>query len=158
MSHLNRFQTNVLINSDGELSLADFGLNDSCGITNSTFNSCYAGNVRWMAPEMLAIPEEGGVTMPTKAADIYSYDCIMLQVCCPFDSTYSTDVAQLFSGQPPYSWLMQAMHVIVARVGGKEPFPAHRITNVEDDHKKYSLGCLSTTSEIDQMSPGLWSS
>jgi len=128
MSHLNNSQTNVLISSDGELSLADFGLSMILAESqNSTFNSCHAGNVRWMAPEMLAMPEEGGVTMPTKAADIYSYGCIMLQVCHPFDSMDSTDVAQLFSGQPPYSCLTQAMHVIAARVGGKEPFPAHRV-------------------------------
>jgi len=106
-------RTNVLIISDGELSLADFGLSMILAESqNCTFNSCHAGNVRWMAPETLAMPKEGGVTMRTKAADIYSYGCIMLQ---------------LFSGQPPYSCLTQAMHVIAARVGGKEPFPAHRV-------------------------------
>ncbi|OJA10592.1 hypothetical protein AZE42_11016, partial [Rhizopogon vesiculosus] len=106
ISHLNSFQTNVLISSDGELSLADFGLSMILAESqNYTINSCHAGNVRWMAPEMFAMPEEGGVTMPTKAADIYSYGCIMLRVCCHFDCMYSTDVAQLFSGQPPYSWL-----------------------------------------------------
>jgi hypothetical protein len=49
---------------------------------NSTFNYYRAGNVRWMAPEMFAIPEQVGVTrtMPTKVADVYSYGCIMLQV------------------------------------------------------------------------------
>jgi serine/threonine protein kinase len=81
-------QTNVLINADGRLHLADFGLSMILSESqNNTFNSCHQGNVRWMAPEMLALPEHGGVVMPTKAADVYSYGCIMLQVCClPFGS------------------------------------------------------------------------
>lgn len=32
--------------------------------------------------EMLAIPEQGGVMMPTKATDVYLYGCIMLQLFC----------------------------------------------------------------------------
>jgi hypothetical protein len=54
-----------------------------------------------------------------------------------------TDITQLFSGHPPYCWLAQAIHVITARVGGKEPFPARRIASVEDGYKEYSLRCLS---------------
>jgi serine/threonine protein kinase len=71
------------MNDDRKIYFADFGLSMILAESqNSTFNSYHAGNVRWMAPEMLAIPEQGGVTMPTKAADVYSYGCIMLQVCC----------------------------------------------------------------------------
>jgi len=81
-----------------------------------------------MAPEVLAVPEEGEVVMPTKAADIYSYGCIMLQ---------------LLSGLQPYSWLKQAMHVMRARVEGTQPFSAIQIAGVEDYHKDYSLRCLS---------------
>ncbi|OAX32210.1 kinase-like protein [Rhizopogon vinicolor AM-OR11-026] len=117
------------------------------GSLDLTFNSCHAGNVRWMAPEMLAMPvqeglrmpeqegmtmpEQGGVIKPTKAADIYSYGCIMLQ---------------LFSGQLPYSWLKQANLVNAARVGGIEPFPARQIASVKDGHKRYSLRCISNNS------------
>jgi serine/threonine protein kinase len=80
--HLNKLQTNILMSDDKKIYLADFGLSMILSESqNSTFNSCHAGNVRWMAPEMLAMPEQGGVTMPTKAADVYSYGCIMLQVC-----------------------------------------------------------------------------
>ncbi|OAX31979.1 kinase-like protein [Rhizopogon vinicolor AM-OR11-026] len=132
--------TNVLIDDDGKLHLADFSLSMILAESqNSTFNSCHAGNVRWMAPEMLAMPEQEGVTMPeqggvmipTKAADIYSYGCIMLQ---------------LFSGRLPYSWLTQAMHVTMTRVRGIEPFPARQIASVEDGYKLYSLRCLSNDS------------
>ncbi|OAX33316.1 kinase-like protein [Rhizopogon vinicolor AM-OR11-026] len=137
--------TNVLIDDNGKLYLADFGLSMILAESeNSTFNSCHPGNVRWMAPEMLDMPDQEGLTMPdqeevtmpeqagvikpTKAADIYSYGCIMLQ---------------LFSGHQPYFWLTQAMHVIAARVGGTKPFPARRIASVEDGHREYSLRCLS---------------
>ncbi|OJA14537.1 hypothetical protein AZE42_11078 [Rhizopogon vesiculosus] len=53
---------------------------------------------------------------------------------------------QLFSGQSPYSWLTQAMHVIAARVGGIEPFAARQIASVEYGHKRYSLRCISNDS------------
>ncbi|KAG0701066.1 kinase-like domain-containing protein [Suillus ampliporus] len=119
--------TNVLISDDGKLHLADFGLSMILAESqNSTFNSCHPGNVRWMAPEMLAMPEQGEVVMPTKAADIYSYGCIMLQ---------------LFCGHVPYRWLPQAFHVIAARAAGIEPF--RQFTEVEEGHKEYSLKCIS---------------
>lgn len=69
------------MSGDRNLYLADFGLSMILAESqNSTFSSYHAGNVRWIAPEMLTMPEQGGVTMPTKAADVYSYGCIMLQV------------------------------------------------------------------------------
>jgi len=73
------------MHDDGRLYLADFGL--SMILTesqNTTFSSCHGGNVRWMAPEMFHMPEpeSGDVIKPTKASDVYSYGCIMLQVSC----------------------------------------------------------------------------
>ncbi|KAG2088080.1 kinase-like domain-containing protein [Suillus discolor] len=119
--------TNVLMSADGKLHLADFGLSTiPSEARNSTFSSCHPGNVRWMAPEMLAIPEQGEVAIPTKAADVYSYGCIMLQ---------------LFCGRAPYLWLTQANHVITARMAGTEPF--RQFTDIEDVHKEYSLKCVS---------------
>ncbi|KAG2037951.1 kinase-like domain-containing protein [Suillus americanus] len=107
--------TNVLINDDGKLCLGYFGLSMILmEAQNSPFDDCHPGHVRWMAPEMLAIPERGRVVMPTKAAAIYSCGCIMLQLWCE---------------HVPYCWLMQPFHVIVARVAGIEPF--RQITGVE---------------------------
>lgn len=146
--HPNNFQTNVLISDDGKIYLADFGLSMILAESqNSTFSSCHPGNMRWMAPEMFAVPEEGKVIMPTKAADIYSYGCIMLQVRCPSNFMCSTDVVQLLSGLQPYSWLRQAIHVMRARVDGTQPFSAIQIAGVEDHHKDYSLRCLSENFE-----------
>ncbi|KAG1844921.1 kinase-like domain-containing protein [Suillus subalutaceus] len=119
--------TNVLINDDVKLCLAYFGLSMILiEAQNSPFDDCHPGHVRWMAPEMLAIPEQGGVVMPTKAADVYSYGCIMLQLLCE---------------HVPYRWLMQPFHVIVARVSRIEPF--RQVTGVKEAHKEYSLKCLS---------------
>ncbi|KAG2140936.1 kinase-like domain-containing protein [Suillus bovinus] len=121
--------TNILINSDDKLCLADFGLSMILAQSgNPTFNSCHAGNVRWMAPEMVALPDsEGEPTKPTKPADVYSHGCIMLQLLC---------------GQQPYFRLMQAFHVIAAIVGGRKPFG--ELTGVDEGQKKYWLKCLST--------------
>jgi hypothetical protein len=45
-----------------------------------------------------------------------SHRCLVVS-CCRYDalppnSMDSTDIAQLFSGHPPYSWLVHAMHII----------------------------------------------
>lgn len=121
--------TNVLMSADGKLHLADFGLSIILSEAQNSFSSCHPGNVRWMAPEIFAIPEQGEVAKPTKAADVYSYGCIMLQ---------------LFCGRAPYLWLTQAYHIITARVSGTEPF--RQFTDIEDVHKEYSLKCISVRS------------
>lgn len=115
--------TNVLIDSDGKLLLSDFGLSMVLAESgNPTFNSYHAGNVRWMAPEMV---EE--LARPTMPADVYSHGCIVLQLLC---------------GEQPYSWAAQAIHVITAMLRGRKPFGL--LTDVDEDHKKYWLKCLST--------------
>jgi hypothetical protein len=60
---------------------------------NTTFNSCHPGNVRWMPPEALGAgagtggedededEDEAKYEKPTKAWDVYSYGCVVLQVC-----------------------------------------------------------------------------
>ncbi|KAG1723667.1 kinase-like domain-containing protein [Suillus paluster] len=118
---------NVLINGYDKLCLADFGLSMVLAESgNPTFNSCHGGNVRWMAPEMFAVPEDGMPTKPTKPADVYSCGCIMLQ---------------LFSGQKPYFPLRDAYHIIAARIGGMAPF--RQLTDIDEGHTQYLLRCLS---------------
>ncbi|KAG1868009.1 kinase-like domain-containing protein [Suillus tomentosus] len=127
---------NVLINSDDKLCLADFGLSVILAESgNPTFNSCHGGNVRWMAPEMFALPdlEEEEPTKPikpTKSADIYSHGCIVLQLLC---------------GQQPYCSLLQAIHVITAITRGRKPF--RQLAGIDESHKQYWLKCLSTNSK-----------
>ncbi|KAG2134516.1 kinase-like domain-containing protein [Suillus clintonianus] len=114
--------TNILIDSDDKLCLADFGLSVILAESgNPTFNSCHAGNVRWMAPEMFVVPEHGELTKPTKPADVYSYGCIMLQ--------------------EPYFELVHVYHVMAAILKGTKPF--HQLTGVDEGHEQYALRCLS---------------
>ncbi|KAG1818289.1 kinase-like domain-containing protein [Suillus variegatus] len=125
--------TNVLVSGDGRLCLGDFGLSMLLAESgNLTFNSTHTGNVRWAAPELLAIPyvEEGSTTMnkPNKASDIYSYGCIMMQV---------------FSGRQPYASLQQAFHVIAAVLGGRKPF-SPLATSIGEEIRPFALQCLST--------------
>ena len=80
---MNCCQTNILVDGDGNLRLADFGLSMVLAESqNATFNSMHPGNMRWMAPEFVdfALDAEESEQKPTKAGDIYSYGCVMLQV------------------------------------------------------------------------------
>lgn len=99
--------TNILVDSHGCLRLADFGLSMILAeAANATFNSCHAGNVRWMPPEALQADEEG-YERPTKAWDVYSYGCVAFQI---------------FSGIQPYSWIKSALAVMNAVQKGHAPF------------------------------------
>jgi serine/threonine protein kinase len=137
-------QTNILINSNDKLCLADFGLSIILAESgNATFNSYHAGSVRWMAPELIALPEEGEPTKPTMSADVYSYGCIVLQVFYfVHRDRCMSDTPKLLCGQQPYSPLADALHVVAAILSGRQPF--RQLTGVDEGHRKYWLRCLST--------------
>ncbi|KAG2114475.1 kinase-like domain-containing protein [Suillus cothurnatus] len=108
--------TNVLVDSSGCLRLADFGLSMILAEAgNATFNSCHPGNVRWMPPEALRVEDEdedededeAKDEKPTKAWDVYSYGCVVLQI---------------FSGKQPYVWIQSALAVMGAMRKGRTPF------------------------------------
>lgn len=110
--------TNVLVDSSGRLRLADFGLSMILAESgNATFNSCHPGNVRWMPPEALGAGAGGEdedenendtkYEKPTKAWDVYSYGCVVLQI---------------FSGHQPYAWLTNVLAVMGAMQKGRVPF------------------------------------
>ncbi|KAG1728742.1 kinase-like domain-containing protein [Suillus paluster] len=112
--------TNVLVDNTGRLRLADFGLSMILAeAENATFNSCHPGNTRWMAPE--AVEDE----KPTKAGDIYSYGCVMLQI---------------FSGKQPYESIKKAGAVMNAMLRGREPFNDIQSYGV---HGQLSMRCLN---------------
>jgi serine/threonine protein kinase len=87
-------QANILVDRSGHLRIADFGLSIILAeAEHDIFNSSCPGNVRWMPPEALRDEDEDEDEdqdedegedkdkKPTKAWDIYSYGCVVLQVC-----------------------------------------------------------------------------
>ncbi|KAG1812945.1 kinase-like domain-containing protein, partial [Suillus subaureus] len=72
--------TNVLIDGDGKVYLADFGLagtiNQLTGMTYLTELTCRPGAIRWTAPEILS--GEESTSAATTRSDMYSFGSIML--------------------------------------------------------------------------------
>lgn len=95
----------------------------------SYFTSALNGTVRWIAPELLAIPEEeGAITIPTPNSDIYSFGCILFQV---------------LTEKPPYYEFKRDAQVVVAISLGTQPsrpeFPV-----IFDRHWSFIKDCWST--------------
>jgi serine/threonine protein kinase len=81
-----------LVDDSGKIRIADFGLSMLLAEAEDLmFNSMPPGNARWLAPEFVALDldredseEDSDLLLgrkPTKAGDIYSFGCVMLQVC-----------------------------------------------------------------------------
>ncbi|KAG1906275.1 kinase-like domain-containing protein [Suillus fuscotomentosus] len=129
--HGNLTGTNVLVGSDGTLYLGDFWLSMiSTESENVIFGCCNGESIRWMPPRTTMPLDVSEVMedMPTKARDIYSYGCILMQV---------------FSGHQPYHDI-KAAALIQAILTGTKPF-----SQLTDFHKiqQYAQRCLSTNSE-----------
>lgn len=122
--------SNVLISSDGRAHLSDFGLSvvvvEFSGM--SYFTSALNGTVRWIAPELLAIPEEEDTIMiPTSNSDIYSFGCILFQV---------------LTGKPPYSEFKRDAQIVVAISLGTKPLRP-KFPVIIDRHWSFILDCWS---------------
>jgi serine/threonine protein kinase len=73
-------QNNILIDENGNTLVADHGILILCAELHGT--SYIRSNVRWAAPENFQVPEDDeSISSPQLASDIYSFGCIMLQVC-----------------------------------------------------------------------------
>jgi len=88
-------QNNVLIAADGSPRLADFGISNIMRQSDPAF-SFHPGAVRWIAPECMAIPEEGTVQRGTKSGDIYALGCIILEVLSLIDMSALIDATCRF--------------------------------------------------------------
>jgi serine/threonine protein kinase len=79
-----KFQSNVLINENGNAVLADFGLSRLLADHETSFFASHSsGAIRWAAPEIIEFGTEKPneqVDKPNKESDIYSFGCIMMQV------------------------------------------------------------------------------
>ncbi|KAG2096971.1 kinase-like domain-containing protein, partial [Suillus discolor] len=122
---------NVLVSSDGRLCLGDFGLSMILAeARNTTFNSCHAGNMRWMAPELVLVEEEDAMSKPTKAGDVYSYGCIMMRV---------------FSGHKPYHHIKRDAAIITAMYDNQKPFS--RLVDISEEIQHLAQRCWSSNME-----------
>jgi serine/threonine protein kinase len=66
-----------LLDDAGNVRLTDFGLSTILAeADDDTFKAPW-GNLRWVAPELVMSDLKH---RPTKAGDIYSFGCVMLQV------------------------------------------------------------------------------
>jgi serine/threonine protein kinase len=75
-----KWQNNILIDLACNVHVTDHGILAMCSELGGT--SYIRSNVRWAAPESFEIPEgEDLLPSPKPASDIYSFGCIMLQVC-----------------------------------------------------------------------------
>ncbi|OJA09216.1 hypothetical protein AZE42_00669 [Rhizopogon vesiculosus] len=102
---------------------------------NLTFGSLQTGNTRWMPPEFLGfaedIDEPQSPLMSTKAGDIYSFGCVMLQI---------------LTGEEPYSWIKSTPQVSYAILVGQEPFRGVD-RNIDESYRLLSSRCFSRKPE-----------
>ncbi|KAG2144100.1 kinase-like domain-containing protein [Suillus bovinus] len=137
--------TDILVSSDGRLCLGGFGLSMILAESSNTiFKSGYAGNIRWMAPELLQVGEEEVVSKPTKASDIYSYGCIMMQV---------------FSGHQPFAHMKSTIHIMAALEKGHIPFA--QLAGIDEEIQRFVQLCWSKNREyrpsVEKIVEFLWS-
>ncbi|EMD38701.1 hypothetical protein CERSUDRAFT_82975 [Gelatoporia subvermispora B] len=95
---------NILVNSQGEACICDFGMAKAIeDITENPASATLtkAGSARWLAPELI---ENEDVTSPTQATDIYSFAMAMLEC---------------YTLQVPFANLKRDAHVIRDIIGKK---------------------------------------
>lgn len=78
------FQSNILIDRNGDVLISDFGLSSIVAEFNHTsyFKSCRPGAVRWVDPQLfidMVNSNNGSFPEADMKNDIYSMGCIMLQ-------------------------------------------------------------------------------
>lgn len=75
-------QSNVLIDNSGKAYVCDFGLSTIRAEFQGTsyFTSSISGSIRWAAPELYQLKDEGLGMGLTTEYDVYSFGSVMLQV------------------------------------------------------------------------------
>jgi serine/threonine protein kinase len=76
-------QDNVFLDGSGRVYLAHFGRLSEIFARGETTVSGSANTfkLRYIAPEFLAPIVDAGASKSSKAGDIYSFGCLMIQVC-----------------------------------------------------------------------------
>jgi len=110
--------------------LSDFGLSVVVVefMASSNYTSVFSGTVRWIAPELVAVPdEEDTITIPTTQSDIYSFGCVMLHG---------------LTGKSPFSEYKRDAQVVVAIALGKKPLRP-KLPAIADHHWAFIMNCWS---------------
>ncbi|KZP04423.1 kinase-like protein [Athelia psychrophila] len=99
---------NILIaDDDGSACLCDFGLSSIAAEFQGTsyITSTMGGNIRWLAPELLEVDEDGIVNVVNIHSDAYSYGSVTLEI---------------LSGQLPFPNLPVVAQVMMAIYKGQK--------------------------------------
>lgn len=80
---------NILIDSDGHVKLADFGLAKE-GINDNKFAKSFCGSPAYLAPEMLTSKGVG------KASDIYQIGAVLYELLVGFPPYYTENIKKLY--------------------------------------------------------------
>ncbi|KAJ8590698.1 kinase-like protein [Rhizopogon salebrosus TDB-379] len=106
VAHADLTANNVLVDRNGRVRIADYGLLTTCSDLSGT--SYIRSNVRWAAPELFEVPEldTDEPCEPKLESDIYSFGCIIYQV---------------LSGRQPYFDIRSDHQVVVAILRGVKP-------------------------------------
>jgi len=119
-------QSNILITDEGKACLCDFGLSSITEFQGTSYlASTIGGNVRWTAPELFHINEDGSIPPVTSHSDIYSFGSVMLEVqlysFSLLESPADVVLLQVLSGHVPYSYLLRDAQVIIEVHRGVKP-------------------------------------
>ncbi|KAG6898881.1 hypothetical protein C0993_003246 [Termitomyces sp. T159_Od127] len=76
---------NVLVDNAGHAQLCDFGISsvmdfDLVSWTSQQATGPKAGTVRWQAPELIPIDDDGEVIRCTTASDVYAWACVSFEI------------------------------------------------------------------------------
>jgi serine/threonine protein kinase len=88
-----QFQTNILVNDEGEASITDFGL--SRVLDTPGFTTAASGTLRYMPPELAKIYEEESMTQVTEATDVWEFSMTALEVRICFSISLSLSSSQV---------------------------------------------------------------
>jgi len=125
--HGNLTAHNVLIDSRGDAYVTDFGLSAMLAeCDNLPFDAHHPGSVRWAAPELLNLLTDEEAGKPTTCSDVYSFGSVAVEV---------------LSGEPPYYWLEDPLHIMSARYNGVHPIAAN--SSIDKQHLPFLEECWS---------------
>ncbi|OAX31801.1 kinase-like protein [Rhizopogon vinicolor AM-OR11-026] len=124
---LQRVQHNVLIDRRGNAYITDFGLSEILAeCDNLPFDAHHPESVRWAVPELIDLLTDEEAGKPTTCSDVYSFGSIALEV---------------LSGEPPYYWLEDPLHVMSARYNGVQPIASN--SSIDKQYVPFLEECWS---------------